>query len=91
MGPRDGLQNEKGLLLLDQKITLIEMLEDAGLTSIEVGSFVSPKWVPQMKDTDKILNFLLNGDRLKSTGLATYMSLTPNMTGNSNMIAVYNL
>src|SRR5690606_20260946 len=48
VGPRDGLQNEKGRVPADVKVALIEMLADAGLPSIEATSFVSPKWVPQM-------------------------------------------
>ena len=48
VGPRDGLQNEKGIISLDTKIELIERLAKTGLRSIEAGSFVSPKWVPQV-------------------------------------------
>lgn len=49
MGPRDGLQNEKQTIPLATKIELIERLARTGLTSIEAGSFVAPKWVPQVK------------------------------------------
>lgn len=48
VGPRDGLQNEKGIIPLETKIELIERLAKAGLQWIEAGSFVSPKWVPQV-------------------------------------------
>jgi hydroxymethylglutaryl-CoA lyase len=48
VGPRDGLQNEKKIIDLHTKRLLINRLTDCGLQSIEVGSFVSPKWVPQM-------------------------------------------
>ncbi len=48
VGPRDGLQNEKIKVSAQDKIRLIELLEIAGLKSIEAGSFVSPKWVPQV-------------------------------------------
>ena len=48
VGPRDGLQNEKGIIPFETKIELIERLAKAGLTNIEAGSFVSPKWVPQV-------------------------------------------
>lgn len=48
MGPRDGLQNEKLAIPLATKIELIERLAKTGLTTIEAGSFVSPKWVPQV-------------------------------------------
>ena len=51
VGPRDGLQNEKVHVPTDVKVGLINKLVDAGLSVIEAGSFVSPKWVPQMADT----------------------------------------
>lgn len=49
VGPRDGLQNEKTVIPLATKIELIERLAKTGLTTIEAGSFVSPKWVPQVR------------------------------------------
>ena len=55
VGPRDGLQNEKGIVSIEAKVALIEALADAGLTSIEAGGFVSPRWVPQMADTAEVL------------------------------------
>ena len=55
VGPRDGLQNEKALIPTAAKIELIERLGAAGLQTIEAGSFVSPKWVPQMADTGDVL------------------------------------
>ena len=58
VGPRDGLQNEPVLVTPLDRITLIERLIEAGLTTIEVGSFVSPKWVPQMAGTDEVLRSL---------------------------------
>ena len=54
VGPRDGLQNEKKILSLDQKLNLISRLSKTGLRAIEVGSFVSPKWVPQMANTKEL-------------------------------------
>jgi hydroxymethylglutaryl-CoA lyase len=48
VGPRDGLQNEKKVIPLTTKIELIEKLAKTGLTDIEAGSFVAPKWVPQV-------------------------------------------
>jgi hydroxymethylglutaryl-CoA lyase len=48
VGPRDGLQNEKKTIPLATKIELIERLSKTGLSAIEAGSFVSPKWVPQV-------------------------------------------
>lgn len=55
VGPRDGLQNEAGLVPLAAKVALIEALAAAGLRAIEAGSFVSPRWVPQMADTAAVL------------------------------------
>ena len=55
VGPRDGLQNEAAALPVETRIAFIEMLIAAGLTSIEAGSFVSPKWAPQMADTASVL------------------------------------
>ena len=54
VGPRDGLQNEKVHVPTNVKIELIRKLADAGLSVIEAGSFVSPKWVPQMADTREV-------------------------------------
>jgi hydroxymethylglutaryl-CoA lyase len=51
VGPRDGLQNEPTLLTVDKRIQLIDKLSPCGFREIEVGSFVSPKWVPQMENT----------------------------------------
>ncbi|HMA52319.1 MAG TPA: hydroxymethylglutaryl-CoA lyase, partial [Magnetospirillaceae bacterium] len=55
VGPRDGLQNESAPVPLAAKIALIEGLAEAGLKTIEAGSFVSPKWVPQMADSAEVL------------------------------------
>ena len=54
VGPRDGLQNEKKILTVDEKVDLINKMSDAGFPVIEVGSFVSPKAVPQMANTDDV-------------------------------------
>lgn len=78
MGPRDGLQNEKSSISVEQKIALIEYLEHAGLKTIEAGSFVSPKWVPQMADTDKIFRHLNRREMPHDT---QFSALTPNITG----------
>ena len=51
VSPRDGLQNEKGSVPTEVKVELVDRLSDAGLQSVEAGSFVSPKWVPQMADS----------------------------------------
>lgn len=55
VGPRDGLQNEQTLVSVETKAAFINMLADAGIKSIEAGAFVSPKWVPQMADSDKVM------------------------------------
>ena len=75
VGPRDGLQNEKQTLSAALRIELIESLANCGVPVIEAGSFVSPKWVPQMADTEAVLNGLkpLKGTR--------YPVLVPNLTG----------
>ena len=75
VGPRDGLQNEKALITTAEKIRLINMLSDAGFLSIEAGSFVSPKWVPQMADSADVLKQIT---RRKGVG---YPCLTPNIKG----------
>ena len=75
VGPRDGLQNEKGAISVADKITLIEELGAAGLVSIEAGSFVSPKWVPQMADTAEVLAGLT-----RRAGVS-YPVLVPNEKG----------
>jgi hydroxymethylglutaryl-CoA lyase len=75
VGPRDGLQNEPGVIDVAQKVALIDLLGRSGLTEIEVGSFVSPKWVPQMADTPDVLRQMQ-----RVTG-CTYGVLVPNMRG----------
>ena len=75
VGPRDGLQNEAGVVPIEAKVALIEALAEAGLRVIEAGSFVSPKWVPQMADTDQVLA------RLRRVPGTSYPVLVPNMQG----------
>lgn len=75
VGPRDGLQNEKGQVPAEVKIGLVHRLQDAGLKEIEVTSFVSPKWVPQMADNAEVMA----GIRRKPG--VRYSVLTPNMKG----------
>jgi hydroxymethylglutaryl-CoA lyase len=58
VGPRDGLQNEAAHLPAATRVAFVERLIDAGLSTIEVGSFVSPRWVPQMAGTDTVLRSL---------------------------------
>ena len=55
VGPRDGLQNEKRAIPVAEKIALVDCLSGAGFRRIEVASFVSPKWVPQMADSGAVL------------------------------------
>lgn len=55
VGPRDGLQNEATPILVASKVAFIDALADAGLTVIEVTSFVDPRWVPQLSDADEVL------------------------------------
>ncbi|HEV8390508.1 MAG TPA: hydroxymethylglutaryl-CoA lyase, partial [Dongiaceae bacterium] len=54
VGPRDGLQNEAKPVPLDIKVALIDRLSETGLSAIEAGAFVSPKWVPQMADSGEV-------------------------------------
>jgi hydroxymethylglutaryl-CoA lyase len=75
VGPRDGLQNEKQPVPTEVKIQLVRMLQDAGLTEIEVTSFVSPKWVPQMADNAQVMA----GVQRKAG--VRYSVLIPNMQG----------
>ena len=75
VGPRDGLQNENEWVPTETKISLIEKLADAGLTIIEATSFVSPKWVPQLKDAHKVFR------GIKRIPGVIYPVLTPNMKG----------
>lgn len=75
MGPRDGLQNEKQFVDQKTRIELINRLSKTGLKAIEVGAFVSPKWVPQMASSDDVLKGIGKGDGI------SYPVLTPNLKG----------
>ncbi|MGY4288811.1 isopropylmalate/homocitrate/citramalate synthase [Bradyrhizobium sp. LM2.7] len=55
MGPRDGLQNEKTPVSVEARIAFVEALVAAGLTTVEVGAFVSPTAIPQMASSDAVL------------------------------------
>ena len=81
VGPRDGLQNEKQPVPADIKIGLVQRLQDAGLKEIEVTSYVSPKWVPQMADNAEVMR----GIR-RAPGVC-YSVLTPNLKGFEAAIA----
>lgn len=75
VGPRDGLQNEKMPVPAAVKISLVHRLQDAGLREIEVTSFVSPKWVPQMGDAAEVMAGIERKPGVR------YSVLTPNMKG----------
>lgn len=75
VGPRDGLQNEKTPVPADIKIGLVQRLQGAGLQEIEVTSYVSPKWVPQMADNHAVMQGITRRDGVR------YSVLTPNQQG----------
>lgn len=75
VGPRDGLQNESIILPVETKLALINQLVAAGLKDIEIGSFVHPKWVPQMAATDEVAQQLQPHDDV------CYWALVPNLHG----------
>ncbi|CUH80391.1 Hydroxymethylglutaryl-CoA lyase YngG [Tritonibacter multivorans] len=75
VGPRDGLQNEKRDIPVAEKVALVDCLSRAGFSRIEVASFVSPKWVPQMAGSGGVLAGIT-----KAKGVR-YAALTPNMQG----------
>ena len=75
VGPRDGLQNEKPPVPASVKIELVHRLQDAGLSEIEVTSFVSPKWVPQMADNAEVMAGIARLPGVR------YSVLTPNLQG----------
>ena len=75
VGPRDGLQNEKQAVPAAVKIELVHRLQDAGLKEIEVTSFVSPKWVPQMADNAEVMAGITRLPGVR------YSVLTPNVQG----------
>lgn len=75
MGPRDGLQNEKRMIAIEDKVRLIDMLSETGIRKIEATSFVSPKWVPQLADAADVM-----AEIKREPGIA-YTALTPNLKG----------
>ncbi|WP_024462298.1 hydroxymethylglutaryl-CoA lyase [Marinimicrobium sp. LS-A18] len=75
VGPRDGLQNEKDPLSVEQRVQLVNALARAGVSSVEVGSFVSPKWVPAMAASDEVFRKI---ERRPGT---VYSALVPNERG----------
>ncbi|KAH7911816.1 hypothetical protein BJ138DRAFT_1179264 [Hygrophoropsis aurantiaca] len=82
VGPRDGLQNEKGVIPASVKADLINRLARAGMWHIEAGSFVSPKWVPQMAGTAEVISMI---DPQPNT---QYSVLVPNSKGLADLVAI---
>ncbi|EIQ1513731.1 hydroxymethylglutaryl-CoA lyase [Vibrio parahaemolyticus] len=89
VGPRDGLQNESPVSTRT-KIRLIDLLSDSGLSHIEAGSFVSPKWVPQIADSKEVMQ------NITRRASVTYSALTPNLQGleqaldaGANQVAIF--
>ncbi len=80
VGPRDGLQNEARHISTRDKIALVDCLSGAGFSRIEVASFVSPKWVPQMADSAEVLRGIRRAAGVR------YAALTPNMRGLSDAL-----
>ncbi|WP_170368174.1 hydroxymethylglutaryl-CoA lyase [Ruegeria arenilitoris] len=81
VGPRDGLQNEKREIPVSEKIALVDCLNRAGFSRIEVASFVSPKWVPQMAGSAEVLAGITRAPGVR------YAALTPNMRGYKDALA----
>src|SRR5213595_449194 len=75
VGPRDGLQNEQAIVPTDVKVTLIDLLSEAGFPAIEATAFVSPKWVPQMADASEVMSQIHRRPGVR------YPVLTPNLKG----------
>jgi isopropylmalate/homocitrate/citramalate synthase len=81
VGPRDGLQNEPETLPVDVRIALVDRLTDSGLPAIEVGSFVSPRAVPQLADTEEVFR------RIRRASGVRYAALVPNVRGLERALA----
>jgi isopropylmalate/homocitrate/citramalate synthase len=82
VGPRDGLQNEAEKLSVEDRVRFVDLLTEAGLPAIEVGSFVSPSAVPQLADTDEVFR------RIHQASGVRYPALVPNLRGLERAIAV---
>lgn len=81
VGPRDGLQNESKILPVEKRVQLIDLLSQCGFAEIEVGSFVSPKWIPQMADTNLVYQ------QIHQTSNCRYSTLVPNERGMKDALA----
>jgi hydroxymethylglutaryl-CoA lyase len=84
VGPRDGLQNEKTIVSLADKVTFIKMLAEAGLKEIEANSFVRAEKIPQMSNGEELFSKLL---KEKSLGKTRLISLVPNLKGLEQALA----
>ncbi|WP_380058434.1 hydroxymethylglutaryl-CoA lyase [Falsihalocynthiibacter sp. SS001] len=83
VGPRDGLQNETAPISTTDKIALVDSLSEVGFRRIEVASFVSPKWVPQMADSAEVMEGINRRDGI------SYAALTPNLRGYERAVAAH--
>jgi isopropylmalate/homocitrate/citramalate synthase len=75
VGPRDGLQNEHATIAADDKVAFVDHLSAAGCPVVEVGAFVSPRWVPQMADTAEVFSRITRRENTR------YTALVPNLSG----------
>jgi isopropylmalate/homocitrate/citramalate synthase len=81
VGPRDGLQNEHATIAADDKVAFVDHLSAAGCPVVEVGAFVSPRWVPQMADTAEVFSRITRREGTR------YTALVPNLSGLERAIA----
>lgn len=81
VGPRDGLQNEPSEIPVSEKVALVDLLSRAGFSRIEVASFVSPRWVPQMAGSGEVLGGITRAEGIR------YAALTPNLRGYEDAVA----
>ncbi len=81
VGPRDGLQNESAVVRLEDKVRFVEMLSASGAAEIEVSSFVSPRWVPQLADAEAVFA------RIRRRAGVVYSALVPNEQGMERALA----
>ena len=82
VGPRDGLQNEQATIPTEVKIAFVDALSRTGLKEIEAGAFVSPKWIPQLADSDEVFG------KMRRVPGVTYSALVPNEKGLDRAVAV---
>lgn len=82
VSPRDGLQNEATILTIDQRVAYIDLLSECGFDHIEIGSFVSPQWVPQMAHTGDVY------ERIYKKPGVRYSALVPNLRGLQDALGV---